>query len=204
MGGNLDKSFGAPHEPDAVALLLARLHEHGGNLTGCARQPDRRGRDRLRQARRLARSAALRRPDLRPAERAAHGGASPGRPFTTRPSGSRSPSDRRLRRGSRRFPPPSRPSSAPSGATCAGSRCRHPRKGRPLDPGPPPIGVPSSASTQRAAIDVIRATAGRTALVVRLHTPEMERRRRLPPGRSERRRPARARREGSTSRSTAH
>ena len=38
-------------------------------------------------------------------------------------------------------------------------------RGRPLDPGPPPVGVPSSASTQRAAIDVIRATAGRTALV---------------------------------------
>jgi Na+-translocating ferredoxin:NAD+ oxidoreductase RnfD subunit len=34
-------------------------------------------------------------------------------------------------------------------------------KGAPLDPGPPPLGLPSSASYQQAAIDVIRATAGR-------------------------------------------
>jgi hypothetical protein len=38
-------------------------------------------------------------------------------------------------------------------------------KGAPLDPGPPPLGLPSSVSYQQAAIDVIRATAGHTAPV---------------------------------------
>ena len=61
----------APRRAAALALLLAGLHEHGGRLAGRAREPHRRGCDRRRAARRVARGAALRRRELRADERAA-------------------------------------------------------------------------------------------------------------------------------------
>ena len=53
----------AADERAALALLLAGLHDARRKLAGGAREPDRRGRDRRRPARRLERVAALRRPD---------------------------------------------------------------------------------------------------------------------------------------------
>ena len=49
----------------ALALLLARLHEHRGRFPGSAREPHRSGRNRVRPERRFAGGAALRGCELR-------------------------------------------------------------------------------------------------------------------------------------------
>ncbi len=71
FGSNLSRTFARPDDAVARALLLAGLHEHGGQLAGRAREPHRGGCDRRRRARRIARGAALRRRGLRADERAA-------------------------------------------------------------------------------------------------------------------------------------
>ena len=50
-------------------------------------------------------------------------------------------------------------SSTRNGGTFAASRFRRSGKGLPIDPGPPPIGDPSSAAYKQAAVNVIRSTA---------------------------------------------
>ncbi len=167
---NLGRTFALLNEDDAVAVLLGRLHEHGGRLAGGARKPDRGGGDRVRKSRRLARESALRRPELPPAERA--DGRDPTRRADARSDALAAARARQV----------AAQGLAPIPAlvqTFVGSQWGHVRgfalktsaNGLPIDPGAPPIGDPASRSYKRAAVDVIRATAAGSGAAIVASSP---------------------------------
>ena len=131
-----------------------RASRHARGQPGRARQPDRGGRDRVRTDGRLARGAALPRPELHGRERAPR--RRPAGRGDARPHLLAAARARPGRRPGRACPFPRRcsRSSGRSGDACARSRSRRLSS---LDPGPPPTGDPSSAAYKRAAVDAIRA-----------------------------------------------